>query len=66
MAYRTNELPGEPVNGVPSGYNTVLVKPGYGNEGDKRGTSGNRDIYMVTSIRLTYILGASFHKAKFR
>jgi hypothetical protein len=75
MAYRTNELlpggagsnpPNDHINGVPSGLAGVNVKPGYGNAGDQRGTSGNRDVYMVTSVRLTYILGATFHRAKFR
>jgi hypothetical protein len=70
MAYRSNELypNGQKgtVPGVPSGIAGVNVVPGYGNAGDKRGSSNQRDIYMVTSIRLTYILGATFHKAKFR
>lgn len=46
----------------------VSVQAGYGSEGQDniRGNKNNRDIYMVTSIRLTYILGATFHKAKFR
>lgn len=70
MAYRSNELyPNGVKNGAPSapsGVPGVNVVPGYGNAGDKRGTSSNHDIYMVTSIRLTYILGATFHKAKFR
>jgi Domain of unknown function (DUF6089) len=70
MAYRSNELyPNGVKNGAPnapSGVAGVNVIPGYGNAGDKRGTSSNRDIYMVTSIRFTYIMGATFHKAKFR
>ena len=51
--------------GQPAGAPVELVA-GYGAAGDKRGSSNNRDIYMVTSVRLTYILGANFHKAKFR
>jgi hypothetical protein len=45
---------------------TVLA--GYGQEypTNNRGSKKDRDIYMVTSIKLTYILGATFHKAKFR
>jgi hypothetical protein len=31
-----------------------------------RGNKNDRDIYMVTTIRLTYILGKNFHRAKFR
>lgn len=49
------------------------VLAGYGEEfkginGDtnKRGNSGDKDIYMVTTFRLTYILGKTFHRAKFR
>lgn len=72
MSYRTNEL-GAPTS--PSTYSdpnnpgkTYTVQAGYGQEYKEnlRGNKSNRDIYMVTSIRLTYILGATFHKAKFR
>lgn len=73
MAYRTNEVitPSRTYtarNGV-----TYAVEAGYGEEfrgpdniGNVRGSKADRDIYMVTSIRLTYILGATFHRAKFR
>jgi hypothetical protein len=46
----------------------LAVEPGYGYEftDNVRGNKKNVDIYMVTSIRVTYILGATFHKAKFR
>ncbi len=70
MSYRTNEVKGTPPpigsGGADSGGYTVW--PGYGHE-DKyslRGNSDNKDIYMVTSVRLTYILGKTFHRAKFR
>ncbi len=67
MSYRTNEIPGMPTAPVitPSG---ITVQAGYGHEypDNMRGSKNDRDIYMVTSIRLTYILGATFHKAKFR
>ncbi|MEK6782798.1 MAG: DUF6089 family protein [Bacteroidota bacterium] len=67
MSYRTNEIPGMPVNPLttPSG---IVVEAGYGSEypDNLRGSKNDRDIYMVTSIRLTYILGATLHKAKFR
>jgi len=73
MSYRTNEVPGYPKNPVntPSG---IVVEAGYGHVNDPnssepfnmRGSKTQRDIYMVTSLRLTYILGATFHKAKFR
>jgi len=73
MSYRTNEIPGYPKNPVntPSG---IVVEAGYGHVNapgtqdpfNMRGSKNQRDIYMVTSFRLTYILGATFHKAKFR
>lgn len=69
MSYRSNELfNGNPPNGVPSSLPGVNVLPGYGSEykDNIRGDKGSRDIYMVTSVRITYILGATFHKAKFR
>jgi len=72
MSYRGGELPANerPAeesyvarNGVT--YSTI---PGYGREhpDNVRGNKSDRDIYMVTTIRLSYILGATFHKAKFR
>ncbi|NJN42515.1 MAG: hypothetical protein HC811_10110 [Flammeovirgaceae bacterium] len=72
MSYRTNEIAGMPTN--PHTYtstrdgNTYTVQSGYGSEypDNVRGSKSDRDIYMVTSVRLTYILGATFHKAKFR
>jgi hypothetical protein len=67
MSYRTNEVAGQPLNPLttPSG---IVVESGYGSEykDNLRGSKNDRDIYMVTSVRLTYILGATFHKAKFR
>lgn len=68
MSYRTNELPGYPMNPVASGIPGVNVESGYGSEypDNKRGGKKQNDIYMVTSIRLTYILKAHFHQAKFR
>lgn len=71
MSYRTNELPASqrPVANVPSGSPELLTVAGYGSEGtgkNIRGSQNDKDIYMVTSIRVTYILGATFHKAKFR
>jgi hypothetical protein len=46
----------------------VSLIDGYGSESktNNRGNKKNNDIYMVTSIKLTYILGATFHRAKFR
>ncbi len=72
MSYRGGELPAAdrpaevPYTGRDGNtYNTI---PGYGLEhpDNIRGNKNDKDIYMVTTIRLTYILGATFHKAKFR
>jgi hypothetical protein len=72
MSYRSNELP---PNQLPplqtyTGRDNVVYEtiPGYGQENPDtfRGKKDQRDVYMVTSFRLTYILGATFHKAKFR
>lgn len=48
--------------------NTYSVIHGYGSEfpDNMRGSKSNRDIYMVTTIKLTYILGKSMNTAKFR
>lgn len=41
---------------------------GFGSEhmDNMRGNSNDRDIYMMTSIKVSFILGASFRRAKFR
>jgi hypothetical protein len=69
MSYRTNEImaPGtEPYQGRDG--NLYYVVDGYGREhkDNLRGNKNDRDIYMVTSFKLTYILGKTFHRAKFR
>jgi hypothetical protein len=70
MSYRTGELGPLSASYTYTGRNgnSYTVQPGYGHEHAEslRGSKTDRDIYMVTSIRLTYILGATFHKAKFR
>ncbi|MFC2124953.1 DUF6089 family protein [Bacteroidota bacterium] len=47
---------------------TYTVFGGYGHEhpDNTRGNSNDNDIYFVTSIKLTYILGGTFQNAKFR
>lgn len=53
---------------------TYYVIPGYGEEyvnpvdgsTNMRGNAKDRDIYTVFTIRGTYILGKTFHRAKFR
>lgn len=72
MSYRSNELPANELPPLTSyaarNGQTYSVINGYGSEfpDNVRGSRNYRDIYMVTSIRLTYIIGGTFHKAKFR
>jgi hypothetical protein len=70
MSYRTGELGTltDPLTYTGRDGQSYTVQNGYGSEfrDNFRGGKNDRDIYMVTSIRLTYILGATFHKAKFR
>lgn len=72
MSYRSNELPTSELPPLQSyvarNGQTYSTIPGYGREhpDNVRGSKADRDIYMVTTVRLTYILGATFHKAKFR
>jgi hypothetical protein len=69
MSYRSNEV-SRPEDLQPEiiGGQTYLLRPGYGKEhpDNVRGNSSDKDIYMVTSVKLTYILGKTFHRAKFR
>jgi hypothetical protein len=68
MSYRTWEVASSTTSYVGRDGQTYNVLSGYGEEGkwNKRGNSDDKDIYMVTTFRLSYILGKSFHKAKFR
>lgn len=69
MSYRSNELnPSNTVSYVGRDGKTYNVINGYGSEfkDNWRGNKNSRDIYMVTSLKITYILGATFHRAKFR
>ena len=73
LSYRTNELPGYPKNPVNSGIldkngNPVMIEAGYGKEhvDNWRGSSKYNDMYMVTSLKLSYILSPNYHQAKFR
>jgi hypothetical protein len=45
---------------------TVLSGRGREHPSNNRGFSGDKDIYIVTNFKLTYILTGSFVKAKFR
>jgi hypothetical protein len=73
MSYRTGEiLPGDHTYIGRDGQSYNVVS-GYGEENtdingntNVRGSKNDKDIFMVTTIKLTYILGKSFHRAKFR
>jgi hypothetical protein len=47
---------------------TYMLLPGYGQEekDNKRGNPSSKDVMMITTLRVTYILGKTFHRAKFR
>lgn len=75
LSYRTNEVASPNHTYIGRDGQTYNVLAGYGEEysggtpgdpGNVRGNNDNKDIYMVTSIRLTYIIGKTFHRAKFR
>jgi hypothetical protein len=78
MSYRSNEVTPttEPVSEIMSkryDYGPYDVVAGFGhvNTGspdalyNKRGDD-DKDIFTVTTVRVTYILGKTFHRAKFR
>lgn len=44
-------------------YSTIS---GFGRKGDKRGEAGNNDIYLVTGIRLSYIINVGLKCPQFR
>ncbi|QSE98582.1 DUF6089 family protein [Fulvivirga lutea] len=48
--------------------NNYTVVAGFGQEfrDNNRGNKDNNDVYFVTSIRVAYIIGATFTRAKFR
>lgn len=75
MSYRSNEVATPNQTYVGRNGQTYNVVAGYGSEfggttpddrGNLRGNNENKDIYMLTTIRVTYILGKTFHRAKFR
>lgn len=70
MSYRSSEIadPSQLEPELARDGNTYNLLPGYGKEhpDNLRGNKDDKDIYMVTTIRLTYILGKTFHRAKFR
>lgn len=70
MSYRTGELGAlkNPTTYTARDGNTYTVESGYGMEhhDNMRGSKNDKDVYMVTSFKISYILGATFHRAKFR
>jgi len=76
LSYRADEINDPAISEeVSSRYTFVTVNGqqfvvghGYDDAGHQnvRGGKNDRDIYTMTTIRLTYILGKTFHKAKFR
>jgi hypothetical protein len=68
MSYRTSEVATPTSTYVGRDGQSYTILPGYGQEHptNKRGGSNANDIYMVTTFKLTYILGKDFHRAKFR
>lgn len=71
LSYRGNELTKPDIARGPftarngATYNLIY---GYGSEWptNMRGEESNNDIYMVTTLRISYIVGKTMHKAKFR
>ena len=71
LSYRSNELTKPDIARFPvtarNGVTYDLIN-GYGSEQPTniRGKENNNDIYTVTTLRLSYILGKTMHRAKFR
>ena len=70
MSYRSNEIvdPSSLTSRVARNGESYNLLDGYGQEhvDNMRGNKNDKDIYMVTTFRLTYILGKNFNRAKFR
>lgn len=70
MSYRSNEAveSSQLVSTRTRDNQYYDLLPGYGQEhaDNKRGNKNDKDTYMVTTIRLTYILGKTLNRAKFR
>lgn len=68
MSFRSTEVVGSNRSYLGRDGQTYNVVAGYGEEGkwNMRGNSSDKDLYMVTTFRLTYIVGKTFHRAKFR
>ncbi|MGK7392540.1 MAG: DUF6089 family protein [Candidatus Cyclobacteriaceae bacterium M2_1C_046] len=57
---------GRPVMIDPVTGEYLIAGFGFESRDNMRGNVGDRDIFMVTSIKVSFILGASFRRAKFR
>ena len=75
MSFRSNEVTASPNDtyaiallSAKDSYNGYNVLAGYGKEhpDNLRGNASNKDFFTVTTFRLTYIIGKTFHRAKFR
>lgn len=74
LSYRTNEVATPTFNYIGRDGRPYNVLSGYGHENvgnasypfNMRGNKKDKDIYTVTTVRLTYIIGKTFHRAKFR
>ena len=71
LSYRSNEITTLDVARIPTiardGETYDLIN-GYGSESPPniRGKKSNNDIFMVTTLRVSYIIGKTMHRAKFR
>jgi hypothetical protein len=71
LSYRSNELTKPDIARSPftarNGVSYDLIA-GYGQESPAniRGSRKDNDLFMVTTFKLTYIVGKTFHRAKFR
>ncbi|MEJ7643132.1 MAG: DUF6089 family protein [Chryseolinea sp.] len=68
MSYRSNELNSPNQTYVGRDGQTYSVLGGYGAEhpDNLRGSEKDKDVFMVTTFKLTFILGKSMNTAKFR
>ena len=68
MSYRSNEVATPTYSYVGRDGQSYSVIYGYGSEHptNTRGNKNNKDTFMVTTLKVTYIIGKTFHRAKFR
>lgn len=69
LSYRGNEInPGNTHTYIGRDGGSYTVIPGYGQEDEwnERGGSNDNDLYTVTTLRMSFIIGKSFNRAKFR